>query len=84
MNVIGVLVHALPEHTPVVAAALAAMAGVEVHAATDDGRIVVTAEDVGARFASDALMDMNHVPGVIGTSLVYHAHEPDESAAEAA
>ncbi|MER2605989.1 MAG: chaperone NapD [Siculibacillus sp.] len=77
MNVIGVLVHAVPGSVPAVAAAIAEMAGVEVHATTDDGRLVVTATDVGERFASDALMAMNHVPGVITTSLVYHACEPE-------
>lgn len=81
MNVIGVLVHATPERVADVEAALVAMAGVEVHAATEDGRMVVTATDEGARFASDSLMAMNHVAGVLGTSLVYHAVEPDEIAA---
>lgn len=78
MNVIGVLVHATPETVAAAAAALAAMDGVEVHAVTDDGRLVVTAHDAGARYASDSLMAMNHVEGVLSTSLVYHAHEPDE------
>ncbi len=78
MNVIGVLVHALPDRCVDAAAALAAMEGVEVHATTEDGRLVVTAHDVAPRFASDNLMAMNHICGVLSTSLVYHAHEPDE------
>ena len=77
MNGIGVLVHALPEQVADVAAALAAMPGVDVHAVGDDGRLVVTATDLADRFASDSLMAMNHVPGVLTTSLVYHACEPD-------
>ncbi len=83
MNVIGVLVHAVPARATAVGAALAAMDGIDVHAVTDDGRLVVTACDVGAMFASDSLMAMNHVDGVITTSLVYHAHEPDEGDAVA-
>ena len=83
MNVIGVLVHTMPDRIEAVAAALAEMEGVEVHAANPDGRIVATAEDVAPRFASDSLMAMNHIPGVISTSLVYHAHEPDEDLAAA-
>ena len=81
MNVIGVLVNAGAGRAREVAEALAAMDGVEVHAVEDDGRIVVTAEDAGAHFASDSLMAMNHIPGVISTSLVYHAHEPDDAPA---
>lgn len=81
MNVIGVLVHAVPDRVSEVEIALAAMDGVEIHASTGDGRLVVTAVDIGERFASDSLMAMNHVAGVIGTSLVYHAAEPDDVAA---
>lgn len=84
MNVIGVLVWAVPGTVEAVSAALAALPGVEVHAATDDGRLVVTATDVDGRFASDGLMAMNQIAGVITTSLVYHACEPDEDAAAAA
>lgn len=84
MNVIGVLVHAMPGSVESVREALAAMPGVDVHAATEDGRLVVTATDEGAHLASESLMSMNHVPGVIGTSLVYHACEPDEETAAAA
>ncbi len=79
MNVIGVLVQTTPEREAEVGTRLAEMPGVEVHASSGDGRLVVTATDVGDRFASDALMAMNHVPHVVGTSLVYHAFEPDVS-----
>lgn len=82
MNVIGVLVHTAPALETAVAAELAEMPGVEVHGAAD-GRLVVTATDVGSRFASDSLMAMNQVPHVIGTSLVYHAFEPDTPEPEA-
>lgn len=82
MNVIGVLVHAQPFDEIAVTRALAAMPGVEVHASTADGRLVVTAMDAGGRYASDSLMAMNHVPGVLDTALVYHAFEPDLTAAD--
>ncbi|MCE1237193.1 MAG: chaperone NapD [Hyphomicrobiales bacterium] len=84
MNVIGVLVHAMPESVEQVEAALAAMPGVDVHSATADGRLVVTATDAGAHLASESLMSMSLVNGVIGASLVYHACESDEEAAVAA
>ncbi|NLH82640.1 MAG: chaperone NapD [Phyllobacteriaceae bacterium] len=84
MNVIGVLVWAVPGTVEAVSAALAALPGVDVHAATDDGRLVVTATDVDGLHASDALMAMNQIAGVITTSLVYHACEPDEETAVAA
>jgi nitrate reductase NapD len=77
MNVIGVLVHAAPDRAEPVAAALALIPGVEVHAVGADGRLVVTAADAAGRFASDSLMAMNQVAGVLSTALVYHACEPD-------
>lgn len=79
MNVIGVLVHATPEACDAVVAALAAMPGVEVHARAEDGRLVATASDVDGRFASDSLMAMQQIRGVISASLVYHASEPERS-----
>ncbi len=83
MNVIGVLVQTTPEREAEVGARLSEMPGVEIHASAGDGRLVVTATDVGELFASDSLMAMNHVPHVVGTSLVYHAFEPDVSEPEA-
>lgn len=77
MNVIGVLVHAVPGQTDAVAAALAALPGVEVHALARDGRLVATASDLDGRFASDSLMAMQQLAGVVSASLVYHASEPD-------
>lgn len=77
MNVIGVLVQTTPDHEAEVLAHLAEMHGVEVHAATGDGRLVVTATDLDTVYASDNLMAMQQVPHVIGASLVYHAFEPE-------
>ena len=84
MNVIGVLVNTLPEHEARVAAALAAMSGVEVHAASGDGRLVVTATDGEEVLASESLMAMSRLDHVIVASLVYHAVEPDTDASGAA
>ncbi|MDK9696997.1 MAG: chaperone NapD [Siculibacillus sp.] len=83
MNVIGVLVQTVPEREAEVATRLTEMPGVEIHAGTGDGRLVVTATDVGEHFASDSLMAMSLVPHVVATSLVYHAHEPEISEPEA-
>lgn len=77
MNVIGVLVHAAPGAADSVAAALGELPGVEVHARADDGRLVVTATDIEGRFASDSLMAMQQISGVVSAALVYHASEPE-------
>ena len=48
MNISGVLVHTRPEQTNVVKNELDNLFGVEVHAATEDGRLVVTIENESA------------------------------------
>ena len=83
MNVIGVLVMTVPEHEDEVVARLAEMPGVEIHAATGDGRLVVTATDEDTALASDNLMAMQLMPHVIGASLVYHAFEPENDESDA-
>ena len=76
-NIIGVLLHGARERRAEIADALAAMPGVEVHEAFEDGRFVVVAEDVAGRYASDSLMAFNHIPGVMSAALVFHGVDDD-------
>lgn len=75
MNICGCLVHAMPDKSDGVKQALAAMNGVEVHASSDDGRTVVVVEDTAEALASDLIMDMHQIPGVISVTLTYHHFE---------
>lgn len=75
MNVAGVLVHATPAKLDEVRRALAALPGVEIHAATDDGRLVVTVEDALIP-ASDTVMALHRLDGVLSVALVYHHFDP--------
>ncbi|MFY0681555.1 MAG: chaperone NapD [Thalassovita sp.] len=77
LNICGCLVHALPETSSDVIDAINAMAGCETHA-DENGRIVVTVEDTGDIRASDQIMDMHQIPGVITVTLTYHHFEPLE------
>jgi len=74
LNICGCLVHALPEKTADVMSAINATEGGEVHA-HEDGRIVVTVEDTDTQLASDQIMDMHQIPGVITVTLTYHHFE---------
>ncbi len=80
-NICGCLVHAMPEKTPDVVSAIDATEGCEVHA-QEDGRIVVTVEDTDTQRASEIIMGMHQIPGVITVTLTYHHFEP--SGADAA
>jgi len=75
MNISGVLVHAYPEKAADVTRRLESMDGFEVHANTDEGKIVVTIEKPDDNSIADALLELQDVPGVLNASMVYHQFE---------
>ncbi|WP_300453120.1 chaperone NapD [Accumulibacter sp.] len=77
MNLSSVLVNARPAALPQVLAALACFGGVEVHATTEDGRMIVTIEADSAQAVADIFAQINQQPGVLSASMVYHQFEPD-------
>ncbi|MCP4821140.1 MAG: chaperone NapD [Shimia sp.] len=82
MNICGCLVHATPEKVDAVKAAIEATDGGEVHA-VENGRMVVTIEDAGGKMASEQIMDMHNIPGVLSVTLTYHHFEPSGADATA-
>ena len=83
LNICGCLVHTRPENAASVIEALNAFEGGEVHA-HDGGRIVVTVEDTDDKRASDQIMDMHQIPGVLTITLTYHHFENLDEAAPVA
>ncbi|MEW5728750.1 MAG: chaperone NapD [Pseudomonadota bacterium] len=76
-NVCGVLVHARPEQRDAVRLALESLPGVEVHVATEDGRLVVTVEDADGQWAGATISRFNDISGVLSVALVYHHFDSD-------
>lgn len=76
MNITGILVSAQPGQTETLRVQLAAMAGVEVHAVTPEGRMVVTVERPTDAEMTGAFDAINRLPGVLAAALVYHHDEP--------
>ncbi len=74
LNICGCLVQTMPDKTGDVIAAIEATEGGEVHG-HENGRIVITVEDTPDRRASDQIMDMHQIPGVITVTLTYHHFE---------
>jgi nitrate reductase NapD len=72
-NVCGLVVHVRPDRVESVEAEISALPGVEIHQAADQGRLVVTAIDEDGVTALDQIAAINRIPGVVSTSLVYHA-----------
>ncbi|MGB3278704.1 MAG: chaperone NapD [Pseudorhodobacter sp.] len=77
LNICGCLVHTRPERTKEVISALNAFEGGEVHA-HENGRIVITVEDTATQRASDQIMEMHQIPGVLTITLTYHHFEDSD------
>ena len=75
MNICGCLAHVSPVHADAAAQVMNEIPGVEVHAQTDEGRFVVVVEDTPARLASEIIMDLHQIPGVLSVTLTYHHFE---------
>ena len=77
MNISSVIVHARPGHADVVQRALASVDGVEVHAVSPEGRLIVTIESPGDRETADTFTAIGLIDHVMSTSMVYHQTESD-------
>lgn len=81
-NVCGLLAHVAQGKMDSVLKALDELNGVEVHAETEDGRLVVTVEDTEELLAADMITKIDRIDGVINSSLVYHQFESLDSLEE--
>ena len=71
MNIVSLVLRIRPETRPEAEAELMAMPGVECHSMSDDGRLVVTVEEVPGMAVSDTLIAIHRVPQVLATTLAY-------------
>lgn len=75
MNICGCLVHVAPDQSETAAQSMRNTPGVEVHAEAENGRFVVVVEDTSDRLASEIILDLHQIPGVISLALTYHHFE---------
>lgn len=82
MNISSVLVNALPTRVEQAQQGLLALSGVEIHALTEEGRMIVTIEADSEQALAKMFGVINQLPGVLSASMVYHQYEsdPDEEA----
>lgn len=71
MNISGVVVRTRPERIEGVKSHLSNLPGVEIHACTEDGRMVVTIENQAAAMI-DTMNSFHDIEGVLSASLIYH------------
>lgn len=84
MNICGCLIHVAPRHKQDAERRIAETDGCEIHAQSGDGRYVVVVEDTQERLASETIMALHQIPGVVSLTLTYHHFEPLPSAPERA
>jgi nitrate reductase NapD len=71
MDISGVVVRTHPERATAVKSRLCSLPGVEVHAVSKEGRMVVTIENPAVSMI-DTINSLNDIEGVLSTSLIYH------------
>ena len=75
MNICGCLIHIDPRKVHTARPEIEGFEGAEIHAETGDGRFVVVVEDTETRRASEIIMDLHQIPGVISLTLNFHHFE---------
>ena len=76
LHIAGIVVHARAESAAGVAAAITAWNGVEIHATSPEGKLVVTLEAPTAREIGARIEEIQRLDGVLSASLVYQHTEP--------
>ncbi len=79
MNISGLVVHTLPRSLAAVRAALSALPGTAIHAAAEDGRLVVTVEELGGHPLAETVMHIQTMEGVLSASMAYHYCDSEET-----
>lgn len=81
-HIAGIVVHAIPASVARVRAAIDAITGAEVHAASDSGKLVVTVEAPTSRAIAAHLTYLHQLEGVLSAALVYQHNEDAEAMQE--
>lgn len=77
MNISSVIVHARPGHAEEVRARLLEIDGVEVHAVSAEGKMVVTIETPTDGETTETFETISRTDDVLSVSMVFHQSESD-------
>ena len=77
MNISSAIIHARPGAVSIVETGLATLEGVEVHAVSPEGKLIVTieTEDEGSNAAT--YQSIGQLDGVMSAAMVYHQSESE-------
>ncbi|MGE8565353.1 assembly protein for periplasmic nitrate reductase [compost metagenome] len=71
LHIASLVVHALPHRLPDVRAAILAIAGSDIHGASDTGKLVVTLEAPTTDDMMARISEIQRLDGVLASALVY-------------
>lgn len=77
MSISSLVIQTRPENVQALHEEIALMEGVEVHAATEEGNLVVTVDNPDNAQASETFNRFLQMDGVLNTSLIYNYFESD-------
>ena len=75
MTICSLVIQSKPESLNPVCEVLAGIAGVEIHARDDKGKLVVSIDHPERSYCSQVMTDITRIEGVVGTSLVFEYQE---------
>lgn len=76
IHIAGIVVFAQPQQLDTVTACIRAIPSAAIHAASPDGKLVVTLETDSTIQTLDYMNAMRALPGVVDVALVYQHAEP--------
>jgi nitrate reductase NapD len=79
LHIASLVVHATPKRLPRVSQHIDAMPGARVHAASENGKLVVTLETGSAAAMTAQVNEIQHVDGVLSAALVYQCADTLEA-----
>ncbi|MCK5903414.1 MAG: chaperone NapD [Cocleimonas sp.] len=75
MTICSLVIQAIPEHLTRVSQSLVAMEGVEIHAQTDEGKMIISIDHPSRSYCGNTMTEMTRLNGVMSASLVYEYQE---------
>jgi periplasmic nitrate reductase NapD len=77
VHISSLVVHVRPDRFAALRAEIAQLEGAEVHAGTEDGKLVVVLQTRSETETMARIAAINDMPGTITTSLIYHEIDED-------
>lgn len=79
IHIASLLVHVFPDRIAPVLGELARVDQAQVHAVSDDGKLVLTLETDSSGAMSDRIAEIQQLAGVVSAVLVYHCADSAEA-----